>query len=118
MGLDSYLDLKAEKAFSTWEYREKIRPDVLLLKAYPNHPKFSQDTFWSPEIKDGYKMKWHQMGNGKVQVRLPVGLLGEAFLCEAYVKLDPKKEARMVARFKTHFQLIRLGRYTERGRLT
>ncbi len=117
-GLNSYLELKAEGAFSAQEYRGKIRPDVLLLKVYPNHPKFSQDNFWSPEIQDGYKMKWHQMGNGKVQIRLPVGLLGMAYLCEAYVKLDPKKEARMLARFKTHLQLIRLGRFTERGRLS
>ena len=117
-GLNSYLELKAEGAFSAQEYREKIRPDVLLLKVYPNHPKFSQANFWSPEIQDGYKMKWHQMGNGKVQIRLPVGLLGMAHLCEAYVKLDPKKEARMLARFKTHLQLIRLGRFTERGRLS
>ena len=117
-GLNAYLELKARGAFSAWEYREKIRPDVLLLRIYPNHPRFLQANFWSPEILEGYKMKWHQMGNGKVLIRLPVGLLGTAYLCEAYVKLDPKQEARMMARFKTHLQLIRLGRFTERGRLS
>lgn len=116
--LNSYLELKAEQAFTSDEYKQKIRPDVLLLKDYPTHPKFGHDNFWSPEFPNGYKMKWRQMGNGKVQIRLPVGIFNSAFLCEAYVKENPKQEARKLARFKTHLQLIRLRRFTERGRLS
>ncbi len=115
--LNSYLELKAQRAFTNEEYRMHIRPDILLLKDYPRHPKFGQSNFWSPEFRQGYKMKWHQMGNGHVQIRLPVGLFDTALLCEAYVKENPKQEARKLARFKTHLQLIRLGRFTERGRL-
>ena len=63
-------------------------------------------------------MKWHQMGSGKVQIRLPVGMLDSAYLCEAYVKENPNQEARRLARFKTHLQMIRLRRFTERGRLS
>jgi len=116
--LNSYLELKEQRVFADEEYWQKIRPDVLLLKDYPMHPKFGQSNFWSQESRNGYKMKWHQMGNGKVQIRLPVGVLNSAFLCEAYVKESPKQEARKLARFKTHLQLIRLGRFTERGRLS
>ena len=116
--LNSYLDLKAQRAFTDEEYRQKMRPDILLLQDYPTHPKFGQSNFWSQEFPNGYKMKWHQMGNGKVQIRLPVGVLDSAYLCEAYVKGSSKQEARMLARLKTHLQLIRLGRFTERGRLS
>ncbi len=116
--LNSYLELKAGRAFTAEEYWQKIRPDVLLLKEYPDHPKFGQSNFWSQEFPNGYKMKWHQMGDGRVQMRLPVGVFNFAFLCEAYVKESPKQEARKLARFKTHLQLIRLGRFTERGRLS
>ena len=116
--LGSYLELRAQQAFVNEEYRQRIRPDVLLLRHYPIHPKFAQSNFWSQEFPNGFKMKWHQMGNGKVQIRLPVGVFGPAFLCEAYVKESPRQEARKLARFKTHLQLIRLGRFTERGRLS
>jgi hypothetical protein len=117
-GLDSYLELKAQRTFTNEEYWKKIRPDVLLLEDYPMHPKFGQSHFWSQEFANGYKMKWHQMGTGKVQIRLPVGVFDSSYLCEAYVKENPKQEARKLARFKTHLQLIRLGRVPERGRLS
>lgn len=101
-----------------------IRPDVLRLKTYPLDTKFGNGKFWSPAqdgtgnlIKDGHKMKWHQMGSGKVQIRLPVAMLAEALLCEAYVKENEKQEKRRLARFKVHMQLIKMGRFTERGRL-
>ena len=118
--LNSYLQLKYDKAFTSREYWEKIRPDVLLLKQYPDHQKFDQDKFWSQEISNGYKMKWHNIGHGKVQIRLPVSILSGnlAYLCEAYVKESPKYEQRRLARFKTHLQLIQKGRFTERGRLS
>jgi len=116
--LNSYLELRAQQAFTDQDYWRTIRPDVLLLTSYPVHPRFLQSNFWSQEIPHGYKMKWHHMGNGKVQIRLPVGILDFAYLCEAYVKESPKQEARKLARFKTHLQLVRLGRFTERGRLS
>ena len=116
--LNSYLELKSRQAFTDEEYWKKIKPDVLLLKVYPSHPRFAQDSFRSPVSADGYKMKWHQIGNGKVQLRLPVGILDSAYLCEAYVKENPTQEARRLARFKTHLQLIRMGRLAERGKLS
>lgn len=63
-------------------------------------------------LSDGYKMKWHNVGNGKVQLRLPVGLLSDAVLCHAYVKQNDKQERRMLVKFKTHLQLIRQGRHS------
>ncbi|EKD54322.1 MAG: hypothetical protein ACD_60C00094G0002 [uncultured bacterium] len=124
--LNSYLELKQNRIFSNEEYDTVIRPDVLLLKSYPNDPKFNQGKFWSAaqdrnnkKIPFGYKMKWHQIGNGKVQLRLTVGLLGsECFLCEAYVKNDEKLDRRKLAKFKGYLELIRQGCYTIRGKIT
>ena len=120
--LDSYLELKHDNTFTDVEYKQVIRPDVLLLKDYQHEPKFTNSKFWSiaqsgTRIPDGYKMKWHQVGNGKVQMRLPVGMMNEAYLCEAYVKADPKKEKRRLEKFRTHLELIRQNRHTECGRL-
>jgi hypothetical protein len=122
--LDSYLELYSRQAFTRGEYQNTIRPDAERLRNYPADPRFQNNKFWSPAvdrsnlpIPDGYKMKWHNMGNGKVQLRLPTAILSQAHLCEAYVKENPKQEMRKMARFKTHLQLIRAGRFTERGRL-
>lgn len=123
--LDSYLDLKGRRAFTAKEYQQTLRSDVLRLKNYPNDPMFELQQFWSiaacpsgHKIPHGFKMKWDQMGSGKVELRLPVGILGKAFLCEAYTKENPKQEQRRLARFKTHLQLIRMGRYIARGTLS
>jgi hypothetical protein len=124
--LDSYLDLVSNNIFTRKEYFSEIRPDVMLLKKYPNDPKFSNSKFWSPAndlngkvIPDGYKMKWHQIGNGRVQLRLTVGLLnGDGFLCEAYVKKDSKVDKRKLAKFKVYLELIRQERFVIRGKLS
>lgn len=115
--LDAYLDLRGKRVFSNQEFSSKIRPDVFLLRFYPNHTKFENQKFWSlaafskHPLKEGFKMKWHQIGTGRVQLRLPVGVLDKSYLCEAYVKNNDKVEKRQLARFKTHLQLLREGRY-------
>lgn len=122
--LNSYLELR-DRYFSRQEYKEILRPDVLLLKEYPYHPNFdNNDKFWSPAtitggktIKDGYKMKWHNLGNGNVQLRLPVGVFTECFLCQAYVKGNINKERRELLKFKKRLKHILDGNYIERGRL-
>ena len=105
--LDSYLDLKYSNSISDHDYKTIIRPDVLLLKFYPSDPKFQNSKFWSiatdyasNRIPDGYKMKWHNIGNGKVQLRLPVGLFTEVVLCGAYVKGNTNFEKRKMAFLK------------------
>lgn len=123
--LDSYLDLKHNNTISDQDYNTIIRPDVMLLKTYPADPKFQSGRFWSVatlggnQIPGGFKMKWRNLGNGNIQLRLPVGMgiTADAVLCEAYVKGNANEEQRKLARFKTHLQLIRLGRFTECGRL-
>lgn len=63
-------------------------------------------------------MKWRQIGPGQVQLRLPVMIRPRtAYLCEAYVKANAQVDQRKLARFKTHMNLIVLGRYTYRGQL-
>ena len=127
--LNSYLELKHRNIFSPEEYKQTLRPDVLLLRGYPNEPKFQNSKFWSVatdhsknRIPDGFKMKWHNLGNGKIQMRLPVGMFqmlpNSTLLCEAYVKGNAKEEQRKLARFKTHLALIRQNRFTECGRLS
>lgn len=122
--LDAYLDLKHQNAFTQVEFDTNIKPDVKRLKQYPNDPKFGNGKFWSPAndnskvISAGFKMKWHHVGNGKVQLRLPVAILGQAFLCEAYVKFNDKADRRMLAKFKVHIQLIQQGQYIQRGVIT
>ena len=123
--LDSYLRLKHRRAFTEDEYRNVIRPDVLGLANYPSDPKFGLQQFWSiaespsgVKITGGFKMKWDHLGSGRVELRLPVGILRDAFLCEAYVKENPKLEKRKLARFKLHLELIRQNRHLERGILS
>jgi hypothetical protein len=122
--LNSYLDLKHNRVFSKIEYENILKPDVMLLKLYPNNPKFQLQQFWSfaespsgQKIPNAFKMKWDSLGNGNVELRLPVGILSSAILFEAYVKSDDKKDRRMLARFKTHMQLVLQNSYTERGKL-
>jgi hypothetical protein len=122
--LDSYLELKHKSEFQASDYKNTIRPDVMLLKSFPDSPKFVNNKFWSPAsfggvaILGGFKMKWHNLGAKRIQLRLCVGMMSEAFLLQAYVKKDPKAEARQVAKFKTRMELIRRGQYTECGRLS
>jgi len=121
--VDAYLNLTKDNIFSNEEYWQKIRPDVLLLQDFPKHPKFENNKFWSVAeakggglITHGFKMKWHQIGSGKVQLRLPIAVLDQtAFLCQAYVKRDEKFEKRQLAIFKTHLQLILQNRYKKCG---
>lgn len=123
--LDSYLELKSSRVFDEKVYQEIIRPDVLLLREFPDNPKLGQGKFWSVAqdksgkvIADGYKMKWHQMGNGLVQLRLTVGVInGECFLCEAYVKSNVSQEYRQLEKFRHRLQLIKNKQYVICGRL-
>ena len=73
--LESYLELLHKKVFSKKELHTDISPDVLLLKrAYPQNEKFTIGKFWSPAtinsqvIEHGFKMKWHNIGNGKIRL--------------------------------------------------
>lgn len=123
--LDSYLSIRDRRAFTETEYRTIIRPDVVRLRNFPDDQKFRVQQFWSiaecppsHKIQNGFKMKWDSLGSGKIELRLPIGILGAAYLCEAYVKENSKYEQRRLARFKVHLELIRRGQMTERGRLT
>lgn len=134
-GLQSYISLKAKGVFTDREYLKTLRPDANLLKTDdpfdPSHPKFSNDKFWGPAtskgqiVKYGYKMKWHNLGPGKNQLRLCVVIVEteledkkeqRSFLCTSYVK-DDKTEKREMARLKTKIKKILDGTYVYRGKL-
>ncbi len=133
--LQSYVGLKSKGTFSDDEYKNMLRPDVELLKTDDpfdvNHPKFGNDKFWGPAkskglvIRYGYKMKWHNLGSGKIQLRLCVVIVEtklegkkeqRSFICNSYVKND-KTEKREMARIKTKIRKIIDGTYVYRGKL-
>jgi hypothetical protein len=121
--LQSYLELKS--VFTKKEYLNTLRPDAELLKDFPDHPKFEESKFWgSCKDKSGkiihqaYKMKWHNIGPGRVQLRLLVVLAhNKAYLCNAYVKNNESKDFREMAKLKTKILLINEGGFAYRGRL-
>lgn len=119
----SYLELR--NVFTVDEYKETLRPDAELLKEYPENPKFNNNKFWGPckdkggkIIHQGYKMKWHNLGPGRIQLRLFVVITNNtAYLCNAYVKDNEKTDFREMAKLKIKIQLIKEGKFTFRGRL-
>lgn len=122
--LQSYLELYG--IFTLKEYHGILRPDAELLKEYPRAPKFRNSKFWGPckdksgnIIHQGYKMKWHNIGAGRIQLRLLVVIADEvAYLCNAYVKDNEKTDFREMAKLKIKIQLIKEGRFFSRGRLS
>lgn len=133
--LQSYMELKREAAFSDNDYVNTLRPDAELLKTDDpfdlNHPKFSNSKFWGPAtyknqtIKYGFKMKWHNIGAGRNQLRLCVviartdfekGTEKRSFLCTSYLK-DTNREKREMVRLKIKIKKILDGTFIYRGRL-
>ena len=133
--LQSYLGLKSKGIFTENDYRTILRPDAELLKTEDpfntNHPRFGNSKFWGPAthkgqiIKYGYKMKWHNFGPGRNQLRLCIVIVTtelegntekRAFLCTGYVK-DTSREKREMARLKIKIQKILDGTYRYRGKI-
>jgi hypothetical protein len=125
--LESYLNLRHSHAFTVDEYKKIIRPDVERLKSkLPwSDPKFQNGKFWSKArdkngnvIPDAFKMKWHNMGDGRVQLRLLVVFhAGDALLCQAYVKSTPQLDYREAAKLKIHMKKIYEGCFVTRGQI-
>ena len=125
--LDSYLNLKHANTFTDAEYKNTIRPDVELLKeGIPSpHAQFQNPKFWGPAtdmsgktIQHGHKMKWHNIGSGRVQLRLAVVILGgKSFLCQGYVKSSDFVDKKEMAKLKNRIRDISTSHYTYRGSL-
>lgn len=134
-GLQSYIELKAKGAFTDEDYKNTLRLDAELLKTDDpfdkDHPKFKNSKFWGPAkykgtiTKFGYKMKWHNLGPGKNQLRLCVVIVEteleetkaqRAFLCTSYIK-DNNTEKREMAKLKTKIRKILDGNFLYRGTL-
>ncbi len=121
--LQSYLEL--ENFFTEREYKEILRPDANLLNEYPDHPKFGNPKFWGPckdksgkIIHQGYKMKWHNIGSGSIQLRLLIVIANKtAYLCNAYVKDNENTDFREMAKLKIKIQLINEGKFIFKGGL-
>lgn len=121
-GLQTYLALRHRNVFTLDDYNDKLRPDALLLRDYPNSPRFQNAKFWgSADNNDAscFKMKWHNIGPGRVQLRVGVVLHGgDALICEGYVKSSPNADKRYTRRLRVHAELIRRGQYQKLGELT
>jgi hypothetical protein len=123
-GLDSYLDLLGNHVFDQSEYKQVLRPDVKRLLNYPADPKFGVSTFWGPAqsprgiVTDGFKMKWHNLGPGRVQLRLCVAIAGGvAYLCQAFVKSNASVDVANGALLTSRIKLVNQGRANLRGEL-
>src|SRR5574337_479790 len=122
--LDSFLNIQLSQPMQGIDCWAFIMPDVLLLKHYPSNPKFDDQQFWSnatynrEHIMDGHEMKWTQIHNHDIQLKLLVVIFDGVYIDSASVGHDQKFEKRRLAVFKTHVQLIRQGRYIECGVLT
>lgn len=123
--LQDYLEHKHKKVFSSEEYKDRLRPEAELLKQFPNHPKFDDGKFWGPGrdrsgkiVTNGYKLKWHNVGSGNVQLRVLVVMFdGDAYICDAYVKKDDKVDARKMAILKNRVKAIFSRNVVTRGTL-
>ena len=123
--LNSYLELLHKRVFTVQEYKLILRPDAVLLQdGIPSpHAKLQNAKFWGPAtdsagnvIAHGFKLKWHNFGNGQIQLRVCVGLLnGQAYLCQGFVKSSDKTDKRECAKLKVYLRDIAIGRYTSRG---
>ncbi len=121
--LQAYTDLYGRGVFTDAEYWSRLRPDVERLKVFPNDPEFANSNFWGPardlskkNVPDGYKMKWHNIGPGKNQLRLAVALInGNAYLCQAYVKNNAWVDPTNAAILKNHINDIYAGNAQIRG---
>jgi len=123
-GLQSYTDLLGRGVFTVQDYKTQLRPDIELLKTFPNpRAKFGNHLFWGNAtdksgnpIRGGFKMKWRNLGSGRVQLRLAVAIVGnQALLCHAWVKQNPATDQREIANFKRRMNIILQGRHTIRG---
>ncbi len=134
-GFQSYKALKSKGVFSAADYKNTLRPDANLLKTDdpfdPKHPRFSNSKFWGPAtlngkiISLGYKMKWHNFGNGNVQLRLCTVIasteikgtkIQRAFICNSFVR-DDKSNKREMSTLKIKIQKILDGTFSYRGNL-
>ena len=96
------------------------------LSVYPKDPFFRDSKKWGPaqdkngvDIEYGYKLKWHNMGNGKVQLRCLVVIWNDtAFLCDSYIKTSDSLDKRRCSRLKNKIYDISQGHYYHRGFLT
>jgi hypothetical protein len=123
-GLDSYLDLVGRAVFSRADYWSTLRPDVKKLLHFPTLPEFSSSGFWGPAksprgiVSDGYKMKWHNLGPGKSQLRLCVAILSDvAYVCQAFVKSSGSVDLAQGAKLRSRIELLKRGRANLRGEL-
>lgn len=122
--LDAYTEMVG-RDFTEEEYWSVLRPDIERLHRYPVDPFFKHDKSWGPaqlaagaDIPAGFKMKWHNIGPGLIQLRLCVAIIkDEAWLCHAYSKTSPKQDFRKGLQLFDRIDTIRDGRAVVKGEI-
>lgn len=123
-GWESYGEMVGDQ-FSKAEYWQTLRPDIERLFALSSDAKFRDSKFWGPAesaankpVSDGYKMKWHNMGSGRIQLRLGVVLIGPtAWLCHAWSKTKDAEDQRQCMALRHRITLIRAGQARIKGEI-
>lgn len=121
--LDAYRRMIDQHLFSEADYWSTIRPDIQRLFDFPSDPRFGDSNFWGPAksnpsqiVRDGFKLKWHNLGPGQIQLRLGVALLGStAWLCGAWNKTSRPMDHLASARLAKQIEEIRAHRAITRG---
>lgn len=120
--LASYLDLRKDGVLSREVYWQVLRPDIESLAELSSSERFKDASFWGPaqalggrRVQDGWKMKWHNVGNAR-QLRLCVALVDrDAYLCHAYQKSSASGDWMEGAKLEVRIQIIREGKAEVRG---
>lgn len=121
--LASYTELLNE-SFSKDDYWNILRPDILKLRHYPTDD-FKDSHFWGPaqsnansNVLDGWKMKWHNIGPGRIQLRLGVAIIKhDVFICHGWSKTRPQ-DYREGLMLENRIEHIKEGNYILRGELS
>lgn len=114
--LSSYSEF-VPMTISVEEYWSTVRPDIERLFQFAGEQKFRDARFWGPAesgpnrtVPEGYKMKWHNIGNGGLQLRLGVTFFaGDAWLLHAWCKTSPHVDYINGATMRARIPRLRAG---------
>ena len=69
-------------------------------------------------ISNGFKMKWHHIGSGQIQLRLSIAMISsQAILCQGYIKHNEKEDKLQIAIFSLYMDYILKNKHNEVGKL-
>ena len=114
--LDSYREL-VPRHVNVEEYWSTLRPDIVRLRHRTTDARFNNPSFWGPAqsgpnkvISQAFKMKWHNIGPGRIQLRLGVvECEGDYYLCHAWSKTSQNQDFQSAMALRDFVRKIRSG---------